>query len=213
MGQKSSRFLFTVGSNFDWHSKWFAKTSDKYALYVYEDIMIRNYFQEFEKKLLISHINVNRLGENIDVIINTCRPGSIIGKPDQMDNFKKEIKSIIGKNVSISVMAVKKPDFNAKIVAMSISSQIESRMSYKKAVRFAMENVTRLGAKGIKICISGRLNGAEIARSESFKVGSIPLHTIRSDISYSYVKAVTTYGVIGVKVWVNRPIDLSNLRI
>jgi len=208
MGQKSSRFLFVVDSKKNWHSKWFADDK-KYPIFASEDVLIRKYFTFFEKKYLISKIEIQRISDNPSIIINTCKPGSIVGKVDQMKKFKTDIDALINSNVSISTQNVKRPDLDAKIVALSIATQIENRFPYKKATKLSIENVMRFGAIGIKISVAGRLNGAEIARSEMYKKGSVPLHTIRADIDYAYVPALTTYGVIGIKVWINRPFDFS----
>lgn len=205
MGQKSNRLFFVSGYRKSWLSNWFASNQKEYALFAVEDAMIRSYFARFEKKYLISSINISRSSNKPCIVINTCKPGTIIGKVDQIDNFVKDIAKIINKVPDISVQSVKRPDLNSKIVCLSLASQIEARMSYKKSAKSAIDNVMRLGAGGVKIIISGRLNGSEIARSESFKTGSIPLHTIRADIDYAQVNAITTYGVIGIKVWINRP--------
>lgn len=207
MGQKVNPIGFRTGIYRNWDSQWFARRQN-YAQLVLEDLQIRKYIEN--KKDLsgaeISSIAIEKTGENVRVIIHAARPGVVIGKKGQeIDTLRKELASMLNRsNVDVSVQEIKTPELDATIVAKSIADQLEKRASFKKVLKKAATSAMKAGARGIKICVSGRLGGAEIARSEWIRVGSTPLHTLRADIDYSLQEALTTYGKIGVKVWICR---------
>jgi small subunit ribosomal protein S3 len=204
VGQKVNPKGFRVGVYRDWDARWFARKN--YGDQLLEDIKIRNYLAKRLKNAEVSRVEIEKAGDNVKVIIHSGRAGMVIGKKGQeIDNLRKEISKVIGKNsVEISVQEVKNSDLDARLVALNIAEQLERRGSFKKAMKRAAANTMRAGAKGIKICCAGRLNGAEIARSEWLRTGSVPLHTLRADIDYALVEAQTTYGKLGVKVWISR---------
>ncbi len=202
MGQKVNPVGFRVGVYRDWDSRWFAR--DSYGKQVLEDIEIRKYLESSLENAEISRIEIEKAGDNVRVILRSGRPGVIIGKRGQeIESLRSELGSRLNKkNIDISVQEVKQPELDAVLVAKNIASQLVKRASYKKAMKRAAESAMRAGAKGIKICCAGRLQGAEIARDEWVIIGSVPLHTLRSDIDYALAEAHTTYGVIGVQVWI-----------
>ncbi len=202
VGQKVNPVGFRVGVYRDWDSRWFAR--DSYGKQVLEDIEIRKYLESSLENAEISRIEIEKAGDNVRVILRSGRPGVIIGKRGQeIESLRSELGSRLNKkNIDISVQEVKPPELDAVLVAKNIASQLVKRASYKKAMKRAAESAMRAGAKGIKICCAGRLQGAEIARDEWVIIGSVPLHTLRSDIDYALAEAHTTYGVIGVQVWI-----------
>ncbi len=202
VGQKVNPVGFRVGVYRDWDSRWFAR--DSYGKQVLEDIEIRKYLESSLENAEISRIEIEKAGDNVRVILRSGRPGVIIGKRGQeIESLRSELGSRLNKkNIDISVQEVKQPELDAVLVAKNIASQLVKRASYKKAMKRAAESAMRAGAKGIKICCAGRLQGAEIARDEWVIIGSVPLHTLRSDIDYALAEAHTTYGVIGVQVWI-----------
>jgi small subunit ribosomal protein S3 len=202
VGQKVNPVGFRVGVYRDWDSRWFAR--DSYGKQVLEDIKIRNHLESVLENAEISRIEIEKAGDNVRVILRSGRPGVIIGKRGQeIESLRTELASRLNKkNIDISVQEVKQPELDAVLVAKNIAAQLVKRASYKKAMKRAADSAIRSGAKGIKICCSGRLQGAEIARDEWAIVGSVPLHTLRSDIDYALAEARTTYGVIGVRVWI-----------
>ncbi len=204
MGQKVNPRGFRVGVYRDWDAKWFARHS--YGKQLLEDLAIRGLIDRVLKHAEVARVEIEKAGDSIKVIVHSARPGTVIGKKGQeIDSLRKEISTITGKNaIEVSVKEVKTPDLDATLVAKNIAEQLEQRVSFKKAMKRAVANTMRAGATGIKICCSGRLNGAEIARSEWARVGSVPLHTLRADVDYGVARAQTTYGVIGVKVWIGR---------
>lgn len=204
MGQKVHPKGFRTGVYRDWDARWFARKS--YGEQILEDLVIRKYLDETLDKAQIARIEIEKAGDNIRIVIHSARPGAVIGKKGQeIDSLRNYLISKLKKtNVEISVQEIKTPELDALIVAKNIVEQLEKRGSYKKAMKKAAISTMKAGAKGIKICCAGRLNGAEIARSEWTRVGSIPLHTLRSDIDYGFAEAYTTYGKIGVKVWICR---------
>lgn len=204
MGQKVNPNGFRLGIYRDWDSSWFARKS--YGDSVLEDIKIREYLANILDRAEVARVKIEKAGDSVKVTILTARPGQIIGKKGQgIENIRHELARLVKKDgVEVSVQEVKKPELDATIVAKSIADQIERRVNYKKAMKRAATNTKGSGAKGIKVCISGRLGGAEIARSEWMRVGSIPLHTLRADIDYGFAKAKTKYGIIGIKVWISR---------
>jgi len=204
VGQKVHPIGFRLGVYRGWLARWFARKS--YGDLLMEDLKIRTYLAKRLKNAEISSIEIEKAGDSIRVVIHSGRPGVVIGKKGQeIENLRGELSKLLGKtSVEVSVQEVKNPELDAMLVAQNIADQLERRISYKKAMRRATATAMRAGAKGIKICCSGRLHGAEIARSEWARVGSIPLHTLRSDVDYGLAEAKTTYGIIGVKVWICR---------
>ncbi len=203
MGQKVNPVGFRLGIYRTWDSRWFARKS--YGKEVLEDVQIRKFLNRALENAEISKIEIEKAGDdNLRVTIHSGRPGVVIGKKGQeIESLRNEIARRLGKkNVEISVQEVKSPEVNAVLVAKNIAEQLVKRGSFKKAMKRAAISAMKSGAKGIKICCSGRLNGAEIAREEWTRVGSIPLHTLRSDVDYGLAEALTTYGLIGVKVWI-----------
>lgn len=206
MGQKVHPVGFRVGIYRDWDSRWFVKPS-QYGKSLVEDVKIRQYLEKKLKSSDIARIEIEKAGNNIRINLHSGRPGAVIGKRGQgIEELRKDVAAFLGegKVVELSVQEVKKVELNATLVAKSIADQLASRGSYKRAMKSAALATMRAGAKGIKICCSGRLNGAEIARSEYTRVGSVPLHTIKADVDYALKEAKTTYGIIGVKVWICR---------
>lgn len=202
MGQKVSPIGFRMGVNKTWESKWFASNKD-FADYLQSDEKIRKYLSKRLKEASVSSILINRNKKRTEVIINTAKPGVVIGHGgDEIEKLKKELNKLVNEEIQISIMEVKNPDLNAALVAQSIATAIENRVSFRVAQKRAIRNTMRAGAKGIKTLCSGRLNGAEIARSEGYNEGTTPLHTLRANIDYATAEADTTYGKIGVKVWI-----------
>ena len=202
MGQKVNPVGFRVGVYRDWDSRWFARKS--YGKEVLEDIQIRQFINVALEHAEIAKIEIEKAGENVRVVIHAGRPGVVIGKKGQeIESLRNEIaRRLNKKNIEISVQEIKQPELDAVLVAKNIAEQLVKRGSFKKAMKRAAISAMKSGAKGIKVCCSGRLNGAEIAREEWTRVGSIPLHTLRSNIDYGFAEALTTYGKIGVKVWI-----------
>ncbi len=202
MGQKVSPIGLRIGINRGWEANWYANNSD-FSKYLENDLKIRKFLGKKLKDAGISTIEIERNNKRCEVIIHTSRPGIIIGKGgEEIENLKKEIKNLVNEEVQISIVDIKKPDLDAKIVADSIAQQIENRASFRMAQKKAIRNVMKAGAKGVKTLVSGRLNGADIARSEGYSEGTIPLHTLRADVDYALSEADTTFGKIGVKVWI-----------
>ena len=201
MGQKTNPIGLRLGITKVWSSNWYAK--DKFADYIYEDLLVRNYLRKRLEHGGISFIEIERTAKKVTVGIHTSRPGIVIGKKgEEVERLKAELQHLTQKEIQLNIKEVKKPEMDSQLVGDNIARQLEKRVSYKKAIKKSMATALRMGAEGVKICISGRLNGAEIARTETFKEGRIPLHTLRADIDYSTSTAVTTYGSIGVKVWI-----------
>ena len=201
MGQKTNPIGNRLGIIRGWDSNWFG--GNDYGDRIAEDYKIRRYLEARLSKGGISRIFIERTLKLVTVTITTARPGLIIGKGGQeVDKLKEELKKITDKDIQINIFEIKRPELDAVLVADSIAKQIENRISYRRAVKMAIAGSMRMGAEGIKVQISGRLNGAEMARSESFKEGRIPLSTFRTDIDYHIAEAHTTYGRLGVKVWI-----------
>lgn len=215
MGQKTNPIGNRLGYIRGWESQWFGGRN--YGDKIAEDSKIRKYLYARLGKASVSRIIIERTLKLVTVTITTARPGIIIGKGGQeVDRLKEELKKITNKDVQINIFEIKRPELDAKLVADSVSRQIEGRISYRRAVKMAIAAAMRMGAEGIKIQISGRLNGAEMARSEMYKDGRTPLHTFRADIDYHISEAHTTYGRLGVKVWIMKgevygKRDLSNM--
>lgn len=205
MGQKVHPKGFRLGVYKDWDARWYARGS--YGKLVLEDIKIRKFLKSFLEAAEIARLEIERAGDdNVRVIIHTARPGMVIGRKGQeIETLRKQLALVSGKkNVEVSVQEVKNPELDAQVVAGSIASQLEKRVGFKQVLKKSTSSVMRAGARGVKMCIAGRLGGAEIARSEWSRAGSVPLHTLRADIDYGFAEAKTTYGVIGVKVWICR---------
>lgn len=201
MGQKTNPVGIRLGITRSWFSNWFAK--DRFADYLYEDILIRNYLKKRLEHGGISALGIERTAKRVTVGIHTSRPGIVIGKKgEEVEKLKGELQHLTQKEIQINIREVKKPEMDSQLVADNIARQVEKRVSYKKATKKAISTAMRMGAEGIKVMISGRLNGAEIARTETYKEGRIPLHTLRADIDYSTSTAHTTYGCVGIKVWI-----------
>ena len=207
MGQKVHPIGIRLGINKDWLSKWFAN-SHEFPNIVYQDFLIRKTLSERLKDAATSKIQIERSSEKTTITINSARPGIVIGKKGEgIEGLRSELAKLMDttiNNVHLNIKEIKKPELDAKLVASSITQQLERRVLFRRAMKRAVTNTMRLGAEGIKVKISGRLNGAEIARSEWYQEGRVPLHTLRADIDYSIAEAKTTYGIIGVKVWIFR---------
>ena len=210
MGQKVNPVGMRIGVNKDWNSRWFAEDKD-YSVFLNQDIKIRKYLEKEVKEASLSHIEIERSktdkGYNVAVIIFVARVALVIGENGKnVLRLKEEIAKFLPKNVSlrVDVVEVKNPDLDANIVAFSIAQQLEARASFRTAQKKAIQKVRKAGAKGIRTVVSGRLGGADIARSEGYKEGIIPLHTLRSDIDFAIKEAATQYGRLGVKVWICR---------
>ena len=202
MGQKVSPHGLRVGIIKDWSSKWYANKQN-FADYLVEDNKIRKYLKNTLKSAGISSINIERKGTEVKVNVATAKPGMIIGKGGSaIEELKKKLEKMTGKTVSLNIEEIKNIDMDATLVAESIAGQLERRISFRRAMKQAMSKTMKAGAKGIKTQVSGRLGGAEIARAEHYSEGTIPLQTLRADIDYGFAEALTTYGIIGVKVWI-----------
>ena len=213
MGQKTNPIGNRLGIIRGWESNWYG--GNDYGDKLAEDDKIRKYIMARLSKASVSRVIIERTLKLVTITITTARPGIIIGKGGQeVDKLKEELKKITGKDVQINIHEIKRPELDANLVAASIARQIENRISYRRAIKMAIASAIRMNAEGIKVMISGRLNGAEIARSEIYKDGRTPLHTLRSNIDYALVEAQTVYGKIGIKVWICRgeiygKVDLS----
>jgi len=201
MGQKVSPIGLRIGINKDWESNWYAEKD--FAKYLNNDIKIREYLAKKLKDASVSNVLIQRTDKKTDVIINTAKPGVVIGHGgEEIDKIKKALSKLVGEDVKISIMEIKQPDLVAALVAENIANQITNRVSFRMAQKRAIRNVMKAGAKGIKTAVSGRLGGADMARTEGYTEGMIPLHTLRADVDYAHKEADTTYGKIGVKVWI-----------
>ena len=205
MGQKVHPTGFRVGIVMDWESKWLVPRND-YCETLHSDIKIRSYLLKKLAHASVSRVTIERTAKAVYIAIHTARPGIVIGKKGgDIEALRREVADISGisiNNVQISIEEIRKPEIDAMLVASSIALQLERRIMFRRAMKRAVQNTMRLGALGVKICISGRLNGAEIARSEWSKDGRVPLHTLDANIDYGLAEAKTTYGIIGVKVWI-----------
>jgi len=202
MGQKINPHGFRIGIIKDWDTKWYANKKT-FSTYLIEDVMIRKFIK---KKLYISgisRIEIDRAANKVKINVNTAKPGLVIGKGGQgIEELRKEIEKMTGKSVLINITEIKVPELDATLVAENIASQLEKRISFRRAMKQSMSRTMKTGAKGIKTACAGRLGGAEIARTEHYHEGTIPLQTLRADIDYGFAEANTTYGKIGVKVWI-----------
>ena len=203
MGQKINPIGMRVGVIRDWDAKWYAEK--EYAEYLHEDLNIRKFISTRLADASVSTIEIERAANRVNVSIHTAKPGMVIGKGgSEVEALRKELNKLTGKRVHINIVEIKKPDLDAKLVAEGIARQLENRVAFRRAQKQAIQRTMRSGAKGIKTLVSGRLNGADMARSEGYSEGTVPLHTLRADIDYAWEEADTTYGKLGVKVWIYR---------
>ena len=202
MGQKVNPIGLRLGINRSWESIWYAK-KNQYGKLLIEDHKIREYIRKNIVNSGVSQVVIERTSKKCIVSIHTSRPGFVIGKKgSDIEKIKKKLGKIIANEVSLNIKEIKKPELNAFLVAENIAQQLVKRISYRRAMKRAMQSALRLGAKGIRVCLAGRLAGNEIARTEWLREGSVPLHTFRADVDYAEAEALTTYGLIGVKVWI-----------
>ncbi len=203
MGQKVNPHGIRLGINKTWSSRWFSKR--EYTKLLHEDLKIKEYVESKLKNASISKINIERAAKKIRLSIYSSRPGIIIGKKGaDIETLKNDLSKMSKLEVFLDIKEVRKPEVEAKLVAENIAAQLEKRISFRRAMKKAVQSAMRLGAKGVKVVCSGRLGGAEIARTEKYHEGSVPLHTLRGDIDYSTAEAETTYGICGIKVWINK---------
>jgi small subunit ribosomal protein S3 len=203
MGQKINPVGLRIGVIRDWEGRWFAEK--EYATLLHEDLKIRRFIKSRLFNSGIARVEIERAANRVKVTIHTARPGMVIGRGGtEVENLRKSLEKLTDKQVALNIAEVKIPDLNAQLVAENICFQLERRSSYRRAMKQAMSRVMKMGALGVKIRCSGRLMGAEIARSEGYSEGKVPLHTLRADIDYGFAEANTTYGKIGVKVWINK---------
>ena len=203
MGQKINPVGLRIGVIRDWEGRWFAEKD--YATLLHEDLKIRRFIKSRLYNSGIARVEIERAANRVKVTIHTARPGMVIGRGGiEVENLRKSLEKLTDKQVALNIAEVKIPDLNAQLVAENICFQLERRSSYRRAMKQAIGRVMKMGALGVKIRCSGRLMGAEIARSEGYSEGKVPLHTLRADIDYGFAEAKTTYGKIGVKVWINK---------
>ncbi len=201
MGQKVSPFLQRIGFIRTWNSRWFAKSKD-YAKFIEEDYRIRKFIKSRFKQAAISKVVIERLAERVKIRIYSARPGIIIGRHgSDIERLREDLNGMIKKEMSIDIEEVKNPALDAQLVAENVALQLEKRIAFRRAIKRAIEQTMSSGAKGIKISCAGRLGGAEMSRTETYKQGSIPLATLRADIDYGFAESLTTFGLIGIKVW------------
>ncbi len=202
MGQKISPTGFRLGIAADWNSKWFADTRH-FPDFLETDLKVRAFLRKKLANASVSRIQIERPARTAYITIHTARPGVVIGKKgEDIEAVRKQISDMMGIPVHLNVEEIRKPELDARLVAEGVAQQLERRIMFRRAMKRAVTNAMRLGAQGIKIHVAGRLNGAEIARSEWYREGRVPLHTLRADIDYGFAEAKTTYGVIGIKVWI-----------
>ncbi|MCK9609343.1 MAG: 30S ribosomal protein S3 [Methylomonas sp.] len=202
MGQKVHPTGIRLGIVKDWTSRWYAN-SQNYPILLLQDLKVREYIKKKLAHASVSRVQINRPANNANITVHTARPGIVIGKKgEDIDILRQDISAMMGVPVQLNVEEIRKPELDAYLVAESIAQQLEKRIMYRRAMKRAVTNTMRLGAEGIKITVAGRLNGAEIARTEWYREGRVPLHTLRADIDYGTAEAKTTYGIIGIKVWI-----------
>ena len=203
MGQKVHPIGMRVGIIRNWDAKWYAEK--EYAEFLHEDLRIRKFISTKLADAAVSTIEIERATGRVNISIHTAKPGMVIGKGgSEVENLRKALNKLTGKRIHINIVEIKKPDLDAKLVGEGIARQLENRVAFRRAQKQAIQRSMRAGAKGIKTQVSGRLNGADIARSEGYSEGTVPLHTLRADIDYAWEEADTTYGKLGVKVWIYR---------
>ena len=215
MGQKVHPTGFRLGIATDWTSKWYADSAN-FADFLEEDMKIRDFLKAKLSQAAVSRIQISRPAKSVAITLHTARPGIIIGKKgEDIERLRVEVAQLVSvhiNNVKISIEEIRKPELDAQLVAEGIASQLERRVMFRRAMRRSVTNAMRIGAEGIKINVSGRLNGAEIARNEWYREGRVPLHTLRANVDYGFAEALTTYGILGVKVWIYKGevFDLEN---
>ena len=203
MGQKVNPYGIRLGINKTWSSRWFSKS--EYTKLLHQDLKIKEYVESKLKNASISKINIERAAKKLRLSIYSSRPGIIIGKKGaDIETLKNTLSKMSNLEVFLDIKEVRKPEVEAKLVAENIANQLEKRVSFRRAMKKAVQSAIRLGARGVKVVCSGRLGGAEIARTEKYHEGSVPLHTLRGDIDYATAEAETTYGICGIKVWINK---------
>ena len=203
MGQKVNPNGIRLGINRTWSSRWFSNYD--YSKFLHKDLEIKKYVEQKLKNASISKVNIERAAKKLRISIYSSRPGIIIGKKGaDIESLKNKLAKLSNLEVFLDIKEVRKPEVEAKLVAENIATQLEKRISFRRAMKKAVQSSMRLGAKGVKVVCSGRLGGAEIARTEKYHEGSVPLHTLRSDIDYATAEAETTYGICGIKVWINK---------
>ncbi len=203
MGQKTHPIGFRLGITKTWNSRWYAEKS--FADLLYEDMVIRRYLKKRLAHASLSSVGIERTVKEVTINIYTARPGVVIGKKgEEVERIKGELQHLTGKDIYINIREIKRPEIDAQLVAENIARQLEKRVAFRRAMKKAVSSAMRLGAQGIKIMSSGRLGGAEIARTEKTRDGSIPLQTLRADVDYATARAETTFGTIGIKVWIFR---------
>ncbi|MDQ0974143.1 small subunit ribosomal protein S3 [Bacillus niacini] len=201
MGQKVNPVGLRIGIIKDWESKWYA--GKDFADLLHEDLKIREYITKRLKDASVSKVEIERAANRVNVTVHTAKPGMVIGKGGtEVEALRKALNQLTGKRVHINILEIKRADLDAKLVAENIARQLENRVSFRRAQKQSIQRAMRAGAKGIKTMVSGRLGGADIARSEQYSEGTVPLHTLRADIDYAHAEADTTYGKLGVKVWI-----------
>ena len=201
MGQKTNPIGLRLGINRSWDSVWFDEKN--YASKLHEDIILRNYINNRLSHASISRIEISRTSKRVSVTIHTARPGIVIGRGGtEVETLKAELKKFMGYDVNINVSEIKRPGLRAELVGQNIAQQLEKKVNYRRAVKKAIQSTMSMGAEGIRVCVAGRLNGNEIARSETQREGQVPLHTLRAEIDYTSITSHTSYGTIGVKVWI-----------
>jgi small subunit ribosomal protein S3 len=204
VGQKVHPIGLRIGIIRDWESRWFASNKD-FATLLHEDLAIRKHIETRLKEASVSKVEIERAAKRVNITIHTAKPGMVIGKGGtEVETLRKHLNDTTGKRVHINIVEIKRADLDAKLVAESIARQLEGRVSFRRAQKQAIQRTMRSGAKGIKTQVSGRLGGADIARAEHYSEGTVPLHTLRADIDYAHAEADTTYGKLGVKVWIYR---------
>lgn len=202
MGQKVNPFVLRVGFIRTWHSRWFAKPAD-FAKFIMQDYSIRKLIKLRFKQAAVSNIVIERLAEKVKIRIFSGRPGIIIGRHGaDIERLREDLNNLIKQEVSIDIEEIKNPAVDSQLVAQNIAFQLEKRVAFRRAVKRAMEQTMSAGAKGVRVSCAGRLNGAEMSRTEMYKQGKVPLQTLRADIDYGFAESLTTYGLIGVKVWI-----------
>ena len=209
LGQKTNPIGLRLGINRSWDSVWFDEKN--YAEKLHEDIILRNYINSRLNHASISRLEISRTPKRVSITIHTARPGIVIGRGGtEVEQLKTELKKFMGYDVNINVSEIKRPGLRAALVGQNIAQQLEKKVNYRRAVKKAIQSTMSMGADGIRVCVSGRLNGTEIARTETYREGKVPLHTLRANIDYASVVSFTTYGVIGVKVWISSSEKINN---
>jgi len=202
MGQKVSPLILRIGFIKNWHSRWFAGHKD-YPKFIYQDWNIRKFIKKRFKQAAVSKIVIERLADKVKVRIFSARPGIIIGRHGaDIERLREDLNSMVKQEIAIDIEEIKNPAWDAQLVAENVAFQMEKRVAFRRAVKRAMEQSINAGVKGIRVCCAGRLNGAEMSRTETYKLGKVPLQTLRADIDYGFAESLTTYGLIGVKVWI-----------